>query len=362
MAAGSLSNSEFKVLIVGGGPAGAATGIICALAGVSSCILERQHFPRFRPGESLHPGVEPLFGQLGVHDAVAAAGFLRHEGITLEMRSTRRFEPFSAVTGETWLGFQAWRAELDRILLERARSAGCTIRQPCTVRDISAVSKDLWQVSTSEGTIRGSFVVDAGGGSHWMARRLSLPVTRLTPILIAHCAYRAVDSIRPPAPVFQENDIGWCWRAMVRPDLENWTAISLLAGCTPLLPAEFDPRTRKQTDVTWRFVSECSGPGYFLTGDAAVVIDPASAHGVLRALMSGIFAGTLIVQLLRGELQPEVGIECYREWMLRQFLRDSIELTRRYMRLAAAPSWASDVLRACELLARGLRNKSNPSR
>jgi flavin-dependent dehydrogenase len=51
-------------------------------------------------------------------------------------------------------------------------------------------------------------------------------------------------------------------------------------------------------DVTWRRVIGTAGAKYFIVGDAAVVLDPASSHGISRAVMSGIMAGHAINKIL----------------------------------------------------------------
>src|SRR5262245_55409067 len=44
-------------------------------------------------------------------------------------------------------------------------------------------------------------------------------------------------------------------------------------------------------DMTWRRARHAAGPGWLLVGDAAAVVDPVAAQGVLRALASGIMTG-----------------------------------------------------------------------
>ena len=43
-------------------------------------IFEEQAFPRPMVGETIHPGVDPLFERLGVIGDVLAANFLRFAG------------------------------------------------------------------------------------------------------------------------------------------------------------------------------------------------------------------------------------------------------------------------------------------
>src|SRR5215207_6489953 len=74
------SSPDADVVIVGGGPAGSAAALWCVRQGLRVVLLEREEFPRHRPGETLPPGVEPVFVQLGVNEAIAAAGFTRHPG------------------------------------------------------------------------------------------------------------------------------------------------------------------------------------------------------------------------------------------------------------------------------------------
>src|SRR5215207_4486055 len=100
---------DVDVVIVGGGPAGSATAIWCARQGLRVLLLEREVFPRHRPGETLPPGVEPVFVQLGVNEAIAEAGFTRHLGTWVSWSGPRRFDPFGRDSRGSWRGFQAPR-------------------------------------------------------------------------------------------------------------------------------------------------------------------------------------------------------------------------------------------------------------
>jgi flavin-dependent dehydrogenase len=51
-----------------------------------------------------------------------------------------------------------------------------------------------------------------------------------------------------------------------------------------------------RTDVTLRMAAQTAGDGWFLCGDAALVLEPSVSHGVLRGPMSGMAAATGAVQ------------------------------------------------------------------
>jgi flavin-dependent dehydrogenase len=82
-----------------------------------------------------------------------------------------------------------------------------------------------------------------------------------------------------------------------------------------------------------------AGPGYFLVGDAAAVLDPASSHGVLNALMSGMMAGHVITQILRYGHPEQPAQRAYCAWLRRWFAHDVKYLKALYRRLPNPPAW-----------------------
>src|ERR671912_112931 len=80
-----------------------------ARQGLRVVVIERERFPRYWPGETLPPGFEPIFAQLGVTNAIEAAGFIRHRGTWVTWSGPRRFDSFGGDRDGPWLGFQAPR-------------------------------------------------------------------------------------------------------------------------------------------------------------------------------------------------------------------------------------------------------------
>lgn len=329
--------SDAAVLVLGGGPAGSAAAITAAAAGCAVTLIERDAFPRPAAGESLHPGVQPLLRQLGVESAVLAAGFLRHAGHCVRWEGAERWQPFGADADGPWLGFQAWRPTFDALLLERAREMGVTILQPC--QPTGPVLRDgrLVGVETGLGPVRADVVVDATGRWRALSRWLGLMWQRRGPTRLAWYGYATgPEAARVDTPALRADPRGWTWVARVRHETCAWTRLNFdnarpptgwlppeLTGLVPDGPA-------RGADVTWQVADRPAGPGYFLIGDAAATLDPASSHGVLKALMSGISAAHLAVNVLRGAVPAGIAAEHYSQWVREWFDRDTARLGELY--------------------------------
>jgi flavin-dependent dehydrogenase len=86
--------------------------------------------------------------------------------------------------------------------------------------------------------------------------------------------------------------------------------------------------------VSWRIATRPAGAGYFLAGDAAATLDPASSHGVLKALMSGIHAGHQIDHIISRRIDDLAAIAYYSRFVEDWFRHDCTELTSLYERLS----------------------------
>jgi flavin-dependent dehydrogenase len=204
-------------------------------------------------------------------------------------------------------------------------------------------------IATSQSRIAANWVVDAAGGQHWLARQLGIPRRAMSPKLIARFGYAR--GHYPPhveAPEIIADDSGWTWTAKIGIDLYTWTRLSFdrdhpqrdqppnaFASLTPIsLP--------RGADVTWRIVERPAGPGYLCAGDAAAVLDPASSHGVLKALMSGMMAGHVIAEHRTGKATQVAAIRAYTTWIKGQFDADVAALSDLYRKLPQPPSWIQE--------------------
>jgi len=345
---GSLP-AAVDVVVVGGGPAGSATAIWCARRGLRVVVVERMRFPRHRPGETLAPGIEPLFQQLGVADAVERADFARHPGTWVTWSGPRRFDAFGADVNGPWLGFQAPRDRLDHILLDGAAEAGVMVCQPSRATSPVVENGRVVGVVTGGRQITAAWVVDASGGQHWLARHLGMPRRFASPRLIARYGYlRGSSFASDGVPEIVADETGWTWTARIAPGLHHWTRLSFTDDDPRRNrpPPRFEVLTMRDrprgADVSWRIVERPAGPGYVCVGDAAAVLDPASSHGVLKALMSGMMAGHVIAENISGSATPHAATGAYINWLTNHFTADVSALIEMYRSLPDPRMWVRD--------------------
>jgi len=338
--------SRYDVVIIGGGPAGLSTAILCAQLGIKTSIIEKHSSPYPRPGEILHPGIESILEKLGVLHDFLSLGVFRHKGNNVKWNGNIRFETFSEA--ESWEGYQVWRPDFDTILLNRAKDLGVEIIRPCNALCPILKNNRIVGVETTEGKLFSSFLIDSAGSQHWIAKQLKIDMKIYSPRLIAYFGYVEGNcEIRNDNPYLCAYKQGWIWTAKIRPNLYQWVRLSF--ENIPLeknwVPEEFNELEKRGgmrgEDVTWRIVSKPAGPGYFITGDACSVLDPASSHGVLKAMMSGMMAAHMISKITNDESLEKFAIQEYSRWIKEWFLHDVKRLKELYSIHPFPPKWVN---------------------
>jgi flavin-dependent dehydrogenase len=334
---------DTDVIIAGGGPAGTATAIACAQRGLRVHLFERAVFSGNRPGETLHPGIEPLLRQFGLAERFQATVGARHSGIWLSWGGRRQFQPYGTDPNGAWQGFQVSRSAFDQLLLDYAHEQGVEVRQPCAVDRLQLAPENEVRVLTGAGSFSARIIVDATGSASWLSRRLGIARGARSPRLIARYGY-AVGSCSglDEAPELVGDSEGWVWTAMVEPGIYHWTHVT--ANGSRLHPSWVPDNLRRLTpvgrsrgaDVTWRMAAHPAHPAWFIVGDAACLLDPLSSKGVIRAMMSGIAAGHLIANVLDGGIAAEAAAKVYQHWLSEWFAQEAMRLATFYRQLGIA--------------------------
>lgn len=327
-------------MVIGAGPAGCAFALRCAATGIRVALIEKSRFPRIQPGETLHPGVEPLFASLGVLERILDAGFHRHRGVWVEWDGPRAFHSYGQDTRGPWRGFQADRAKLDTLLLDAAREAGVEVFQPCRAYELICDSAgNIIGLQTSDGPMPARWVVDASGRHSWLAKQLGLEFEYHGPSLRVRFGWTSRRCHQADGqPSLQAHPHGWNWFAPLGARRSAWVDLRLPSiGHAANSGGEAGARRPENgIDMRWRLLPECAGTGYFVLGDAAATLDPSSSHGVLRALMSGMLTSHLLSGVNGGSLASAAATAAYRDWMLAQFTHDTAALRKLWQRHPSA--------------------------
>jgi 1H-pyrrole-2-carbonyl-[peptidyl-carrier protein] brominase len=148
------------VLIVGGGPAGAASAMFLLREGIKPLILEQEIFPRYHIGESMTGAGGKVLRDLGLDEEMYKRKHPTKQGVKVYGRS-QRGSWFVPVTGRdenwnlfAWDTWQIRRSDFDKMMLDEAVSRGATLMR----------GKALSPLRNADGSIRGVSAAMASGG------------------------------------------------------------------------------------------------------------------------------------------------------------------------------------------------------
>ena len=313
----------YDLIIVGGGPAGAAAAITAARSGARVVLLERGHFPRhkvcgeFVSGESL-----ALLSSLIAGECQS----LLTESIRISRSRVfidERVLPIPISPPAASIA----RYDLDLTLWRSAAQSGVDARQPVTVKAIEG--RGPFQLDTSDGRLNAQAVINASGRwSNLTQRSTTRAQSQKWLGLKGHFAESA-----PAASVdlyFFEG--GYCgvspvdlWagkrgervNACAMASAKAASSLSEVFALNPALQArarDWRPLSEPVTTSPLIFCHpepECNG--VLMAGDAAAFVDPFVGDGISLALRSGALAADCLIPFFRREISYEGAVKNYRQ-------------------------------------------------
>jgi geranylgeranyl reductase family protein len=318
-------SEQWDAIVVGAGPAGAATALLLARAGASVLVLDRASFPRHKPcSEYLSPASTALLERLGpgVLAAVERASHAKVYGM-------RVVAPGGAAMCGRFGGrysFALPRSTFDTILLSAAARAGAVVREGTTVRDLArergAVVGVIARSRPGGGDAwRARVVVGADGLRSVVARQLGLvrasaprrmaftahvaDVAGMDGVGELHVGAQGYVGLGPVGGGVTTAALVVPLRAVRRAGRDYRRGFFAELQRFPGLAGRFDQRRLvREVLVTGPFARwsrVAVAPGALLVGDAADFFDPFTGQGIYAALRGAeLAAATLLPALARG--------------------------------------------------------------
>jgi flavin-dependent dehydrogenase len=268
--------------------------------------------------ESVPPSANKLLRELGLLDAVQAAGFQANLGNTVWWaEGPRRSEPFPGREH----GVHVERRRLEDVLVRAAEAAGVRVYEGFSARE-AREGAEGWTVSCrgADGhalELSAPWLLDATGRRGFLARRFGREPDRgpATLALIGRFRRRGGWTAEDGHTLIESWEEGWAWSvpldaevrcfaAMVDKERTNDAQRDLRAAMLAALAraphigamvATGEPAGRAWAcSASLYSARRYAGGGVLLVGDAGSFIDPLSSFGVKKALSSGWLAGVAV--------------------------------------------------------------------
>jgi len=384
-----VATDDADVIVVGAGPAGAATAYHCALAGLDVLLLEKASFPRDKVcGDGLTPRAVAELVRMGV-PIREQDGWIRNKGLRVIGGGHRLELAWPEISSYPSFGMARSRMSLDHLLAEHARAAGAklheltnvtgAVRDERTGRVVGVTARPVDEHGKRAGdevTYRARVVVAADGVSARLATGVGRTKRDDRPMGVAVRTYFRTPRHDDP---WMESHLelwdgepgrsnlmpGYGWIFALGDGTANvgLGSVSSTAAATKVDYKSLFAAWMANAPAEWEFTPENQlgpvrgaalpmgfnrGPlyadGLLLAGDAAGMVSPFNGEGIAYGLQAGRVAADAIAQgLARGTVAGrERALATYQRRM-KDDLGGYYTLGRVFVRLIEHP----EVMRIC---------------
>jgi flavin-dependent dehydrogenase len=333
---------QTDVLIIGGGPGGAAAAMFLIKEGINPIIVEQEEFPRFHIGESMTGEAGALLRRLGFEEMMAERQYPAKHGVRV-FGSSSWFIPVSC-RDENWqlqaaTTWQVRRSDFDSMMLEEAKKRGAILVRGTAIKVLQREDGTLCgtTIRKPDGTledIEAKVVLDCSGMATFLANQKVTGPKYLGSYdkqiaFFAHIKGGIRDNdtsgemAKDNTLIFYQKKYHWSWFIPVDQEVVSLgvvvpTAEFIAHKQTPdeffrsYLPTIHPELARRVPDM--EFVEKVHvipnysyqvrgfcGKGFICIGDAHRFIDPIFSFGISATLREAEFAVPHVVAYLKGE-------------------------------------------------------------
>jgi len=337
--------TNYDVVVVGGGPAGAATALSLRSHAphLSIALIELSNYDKLRIGETLPPAAQPLLERIGVWQKFVDERHLPAYGTCAAWGSDSLHEnEFFYQTAQR--GWHLDRRRFDEMLAREATARGVETWPSAQLISSNAKPEGghrlkIQNKEERESFIDATFVVDATGRRSVFAtqqRARKILFDRLLGVF-GFFQFEREDQFAETYTLVEACEEGW-WYSALLPDGKLAVAfmsdsdiikagrLTSSSAWLELLAMTRHTKTRVRNarlvdrPLTYSSLSQrlarFTGDDWLAVGDAAATFDPLSSAGITKGLRSGVMAAYAIGDYFRGE---RFGLSKYEAVLNREF-------------------------------------------
>jgi 1H-pyrrole-2-carbonyl-[peptidyl-carrier protein] brominase len=343
-----MPSKKHPVIILGGGPAGAAAAMYLLRQGITPVIIERDDHPRFHVGESLTGATALALKELGLGPAIEAQSYPMKHGVVFFgpdgkndfwIQSVRRNERGEQVPNPTW---NVMRSTFDKILFDAAIERGAiwvkaTALAPIVEKDV-VVGLTIRRPGGAADKLYSEVLIDASGcatflANHRVTGKKAPGASDKQIAFFTQFAHTIRDNEPEPSRqpgntlLYYQAKHYWAWFIPVSDELTSVGVVfrtdyfkksgmskeeMMLHECrhmTPVLSKRLPDLTPQEPiyaipNFSYH-VQNYTGKGFLCIGDSHRFIDPIFAYGVYFGIQEGEFAAKAIARHLSGEAKSD---------------------------------------------------------
>lgn len=363
-----MTDKIYDVIIAGSGPAGSATAISLARAGISCLLLDKSKGQAFKIGEGLPPVGKRMLVDLGIWDEFLKGDHLPSFG-NQSAWGTHELMSTDFIHDPNGHGWHLDRVGFDNMLRAEAAKARAEVVMGAELNKVEEQDDGTWKVdiradkSIEHATCK--WLVDATGRSSRIARKIGVKrhsYDNLTAFFSLYEQHANATADEDSYTLIEAAEDGW-WYSALLPHRKRvvafFTDTGTKAGNLALSSSGFTQLLEQTEHVfpklhTHDFemvqapyaapansscLQQFSGTNWLAVGDAASAFDPLSSQGILTSMYHGIKAGEAIKASLNGDDYSRMIYENAVKRVFETYLQNRTKYYQFEQRWFNAPFW-----------------------